>query len=166
MSNVEKRLKAAGLSLPSRPAKPVGIYVPAVRSGNLLFVSGHGPLRTDGTLMRGRVGDDISVEQAAEAARVTGLSMLATVKVALGSLDCVARAVKVLGLVRAVPEFTQQPAVMDGFTEVLRIAFGEAGLPARSAIGVASLPEEICVEVEAVFEVRAGRRVPKTGRKS
>jgi enamine deaminase RidA (YjgF/YER057c/UK114 family) len=164
MSNVEKRLKAAGLSLPSRPAKPVGIYVPAVLTGKLLFVSGHGPLRTDWTLIRGRVGDDITVEQAAEAARVTALSMLATVKVALGSLDRVARAVKVLGLVRAVPEFAKQPAVMDGFTEVLRIAFGADALPARSAIGVASLPEQICVEVEAIFEVRAGRKGKSKGK--
>jgi enamine deaminase RidA (YjgF/YER057c/UK114 family) len=158
MSTVEKRLESAGLTIPSRPAKPVGVYVPAVRTGNLLFVSGHGPLRSDWTLICGRVGEDVTVEQAAEAAKVTALSMLATVRVAAGSLDNVARIVKVLGLVRAVPEFTQQPKVVDGFTEVMRIAFGdEHGLPARSAIGVASLPAGICVEVEAIFELHPGK---------
>lgn len=153
-SLAEERLSAANLVLP-RPSKAVGLYAPAVRTGNLLVVSGHGPLKADRTLIRGRVGEDVSVGQAREAARITALNTLATVKQALGSLDGVARAVKVLGLVRAVPEFTGHPKVLDGFTEVLRIAFGEEnGSPARSAIGVASLPEGICIEVESIFEVK------------
>ena len=154
MSNVVARLKSAGLHLP-RPSKPVGLYASAVRSGNLLFVSGHGPLKEDRTLICGRVGETISVEQAAEAARVTALNTLATVEEYLDSLDDVVRVVKVLGLVRAVPDFTEHPKVLDGFTEVMRTAFGEEnGSPARSAIGVASLPSGICVEVESVFEIR------------
>jgi len=154
MPSVEERLAAAKLILP-KPSKVVGLYAPAVRTGNLLVVSGHGPLKTDRTLICGRVGEDISVEQAREAAAITALNTLATVKQALGSLDHVVRAVKVLGLVRAVPDFTEHPKVIDGFTEVLRIAFGEVdGSPARSAIGVASLPSGICVEVESIFEVK------------
>jgi enamine deaminase RidA (YjgF/YER057c/UK114 family) len=154
MSEVEAQLRAAGFELP-RPSKPVGIYASAVRVGNILIVSGHGPLKADRTLIRGRVGEDIDVDAAHVAARVTALNTLATVKQSVGSLDNVVRAVKVLGLVRAVPDFTQHPKVIDGFTEVLRIAFGNESLPARSAIGVASLPEGICVEVESIFEIRA-----------
>ena len=96
MSEVEARLRAAGMEMP-RPSKPVGIYVSAVRTGNLLVVSGHGPLKADRTLIRGRVGEDVSVEAAVEAARITALNTLATVKQALGSLDNVSRIVKVLG---------------------------------------------------------------------
>lgn len=154
MSQVETNLSAAGLQLP-RPSKPVGLYAPAVRTGNLLVVSGHGPLKADRTLIRGRVGEDIDTAAAAEAARVTALNTLATVKQSLGSLDNVVRIVKVLGLVRAGPEYREHPKVLDGFTEVMRIAFGiENGSPARSAIGVMSLPDGICVEVESIFEVR------------
>ncbi len=154
MSIVEGRLAAAKLELP-RPSKAIGLYAPAVRTGNLLVVSGHGPLKADRTLICGRVGEDVSIEQARHAAAVTALNTLATMKVALGSLDNVVRAVKVLGLVRAVPDFTEHPKVIDGFTEVLRIAFGETdGSPARSAIGVMSLPQGICVEVESIFEVK------------
>jgi enamine deaminase RidA (YjgF/YER057c/UK114 family) len=150
----EERLRDAGITLP-KPSKPVGIYTPAVRAGSLLFVSGHGPLRADRTLIRGRVGETISALDASEAARVTAINMLATVKTTLGSLDKVTRVVKVLGLVRAIPDFTDQPRVIDGFSDVMRIAFGaEAGLGARSAIGVASLPDGICVEVEAIFEIQ------------
>lgn len=138
-----------------RPSKAVGIYVPAVRSGNWLVVSGHGPLTADRKLIRGRVGEDLDVSAARDAARLTALNTLATVKKALGSLENVVRVVKTLGLVRAIPEFTEQPKVIDGFSDVLRVAFGdELGLGSRSAIGVASLPDGICVEVETIFEVR------------
>jgi enamine deaminase RidA (YjgF/YER057c/UK114 family) len=154
MSQAEINLKAAGLELP-RPSKAIGIYLPAVRTGNLLVVSGHGPLKADRTLIRGRVGEDVDTAAAAEAARITALNTLATVKKSLGSLDQVVKIVKVLGLVRAVPDFRDHPKVLDGFTDVMRIAFGEEhGLPARSAIGVFSLPDGICVEVESIFEVR------------
>jgi len=151
---VEARLIAANLQLP-RPSKAIGIYAPAVRSGNLLFISGLGPLKPDRTLVRGRVGETISLADAAEAAQITALNTLATVQQALGSLDNVVRVVKVLGFVRAVPEFTEHPKVLDGFTGVMRVAFGEInGLPSRSAIGVHSLPDGICVEVESIFEVK------------
>jgi enamine deaminase RidA (YjgF/YER057c/UK114 family) len=153
MSQAELNLKAAGMELP-RPSKAIGIYAPAVRTGNLLVVSGHGPLKADRSLIRGRVGEDVDTAAAAEAARITALNTLATVKKSLGSLDQVVKIVKVLGLVRAVPEFRDHPKVLDGFTDVMRIAFGEQnGLPARSAIGVYSLPDGICVEVESIFEV-------------
>ena len=152
---VEARLLEVGLALP-RPSKPVGMYASAVRTGNLLFVSGHGPLKADRTLIRGRVGETLTILEASEAARITAMNMLATVKAAVGSLDKVVGVVKVLGLVRAVPDFTDQPRVIDGFSEVMRIAFGDpAGMSARSAIGAASLPDGICVEVEAIFEIRA-----------
>jgi len=154
MSEVESRLSAAGFKLP-RPSKAIGLYVPAVRTGALLFLAGHGPLRADRTLIRGRVGESVSVAEATEAAAITALNSLATIKQSLGTLDNVVRAVKVLGLVRATPDFTDHPKVLDGFTQILQIAFGEsAGSPARSAIGVASLPDGICVEVESIFEVR------------
>jgi enamine deaminase RidA (YjgF/YER057c/UK114 family) len=149
---VETRLQAAGIELP-RPSKAIGIYAPACHSGNLLFVAGHGPLKPDRTLICGRVGDDIDVATAAQAARVTAINTLATLKKYLGSLDHVVRPLKVLGLVRALPDFTEQPKVIDGYSDVLRIAFGDENLPARSAIGVASLPGGICVEVEAIFEI-------------
>ena len=153
MSKAEENLAAKGFVLP-RPSKAIGLYVPTVLSGKLLVVSGHGPLKADRTLMRGRVGEDVDLATAIEAARITALNTLATVKKTLGDLDQVARAVKVLGLVRAVSDFTEHPKVLDGFTGILRIAFGDAaGSPARSAIGVASLPDRICVEVESMFEI-------------
>lgn len=152
MSTPEDRLRERGWELP-RPSKAIGIYVPAVRTGNLLVVSGHGPLTADRQLIRGCVGRDLDVAAARDAARITALNVLATVKKSLGSLDQVVRAVKVLGLVRAIPEFTEHPKVIDGFTEVLQVAFGDAGLPSRSAMGMASLPDGICVEVESMFEV-------------
>jgi enamine deaminase RidA (YjgF/YER057c/UK114 family) len=154
---VEARLKAAGIELP-RPSKAIGIYAPATHSGNLLFVAGHGPLKPDRTLICGRVGEDIDIAQATEAARVTAINTLATLKKYLGSLDHAIRPLKVLGLVRAVPDFTEHPRVIDGFSDVLRIAFGDEHLPARSAIGVASLPQGICVEVESIFEIDANFR--------
>jgi len=153
VSTPESRLLEKGWELP-RPSKAIGIYAPAVRTGNLLVVSGHGPLTADRQLIRGCVGRDLDVAAARDAARITALNVLATVKKSLGSLDDVVRAVKVLGLVRAIPEFTEHPEVIDGFTEVLQVAFGENGLAARSAMGMASLPDGICVEVECMFEVR------------
>jgi len=160
MSLVEENLRAAGMELP-RPSKAIGLYVPALRTGILLVVSGHGPLTADRKLICGRVGEDVDLATAVDAARLTALNTLATVNKALGSLDNVVRVVKVLGFVRAVPDFTDHPKVLDGFTRVLQIAFGEAsGAPARSAIGVASLPDGICVEVESIFEVLDGPLAP------
>jgi enamine deaminase RidA (YjgF/YER057c/UK114 family) len=151
-SIVEAKLNAAKIQIPP-PAMPTGIYTLATSFGNLLFLAGHGPLRPDKTLICGRVGEAIDTAGAYAAARVTAINSLATIKHYLGSLDHVVRPLKVLGLVRAIPEFTQQTKVIDGYTDVLRIAYGNENLPARSAIGVASLPEGICVEVEAIFEI-------------
>lgn len=150
---VEERLRAAGLELP-RPSKPIAIYVPAVVSGSLLFVSGHGPLTPDRKLICGVLGKDMDVAAGAKAAQVTALNMLATVKATLGTLDRVKRLVKTFALVRGTPEFGDQPKVVNGFSDVMRTAFGEEfGVGARSAMGTSNLPEGICVEVEAVFEI-------------
>src|SRR5690606_32333906 len=118
------------------------------------YTSGHGPLKPDKTLITGCVGIDLSVEEGFNAARQTGLATLATLRAELGSLDRVVRLVKTLGLVRCTPEFTDQPAVINGFSELMRDVFGpEAGIAARSAVGAISLPAGMSVEVEAVFEI-------------
>ena len=149
--------RAAGIALPA-PLQPVGAYLPAVRTGDLVFVSGVGPVHPDGTVVTGRVGtgpDDMPPEQAREAARLTGLLLLAALQAELGDLDRVERVVKLLGFVRCAPEFTAQPAVIDGCSAVLVEVLGEAGRGARSAVGVLALPFGIPVEVEAVVQVRA-----------
>jgi enamine deaminase RidA (YjgF/YER057c/UK114 family) len=149
------RLKALGITLPPAPA-PVGVYVPAVRVGNLLFVSGHGPADLpDGTRPLGKVGGNLTLAQGKDSARQTGLNVLTSVQGALGSLDRVVRVVKVLGMVNVAPGFTEMPAVINGFSELMVDVFGkERGTGARSAVGMASLPQNIPVEVEAIFEVR------------
>jgi enamine deaminase RidA (YjgF/YER057c/UK114 family) len=151
--SAERRLVELGLRLPPPPPQTPTI-VPAVRTGNLLFLSGHGPRREDGTSITGKVGADLTVEQGYEAARVTAMNILAVVRQTLGSLDEVVRVVKVLGMVNATPDFTQQPRVINGFSEVLIDLFGDAGRGARSAVGVGSLPVNWAVEIEAIFEVR------------
>jgi enamine deaminase RidA (YjgF/YER057c/UK114 family) len=126
-----------------------------VIAGNLAFVSGHGPLKTDGSLIRGRVGDDLDVESGKAAARQTGLAILATLRTGLGSLDRVKRVVKVLGMVHCTPDFAEHPEVINGCSELFRDLFGEEhGVGARSAVGMASLPRNIAVEIEAIFEIR------------
>jgi len=147
----EARIKELGLALPT-PPKPAFVYKSAVQVGNLLYVSGHGPWQGDGYIA-GKVGVDVSAEQAKEAARVTGLAILATVRRELGSLDRVVRTIKTLGMVNAIPEFTEHPAVINGFSELLREVFGDAGVGARSAVGMGSLPGNIPVEIEVIFEV-------------
>jgi enamine deaminase RidA (YjgF/YER057c/UK114 family) len=129
-------------------------YKPAVRVGNLLYVSGHGPLKPDGKLIEGRVGADLNLQQGKDAARVVGLAILATVRNTLGSLDKVKRLVKTLGMVNCTPDFRDQPLVINGFSELMAEVFGDdAGVGARSAVGMGSLPSQIPVEVECVFEV-------------
>lgn len=147
----EARIKELGLALPT-PPKPAFVYKSAVQVGNLLYVSGHGPWQGDGYIA-GKVGVDVSAEQAKEAARVTGLAILATVRRELGSLDRVVRTIKTLGMVNAVPEFADHPAVINGFSELLREVFGDSGVGARSAVGMGSLPGNIPVEIEVIFEV-------------
>lgn len=152
-SKPETRIQELHLQLPN-PPKPVAKYKPAVREGNVLYVSGHGPLKVDGKLIEGRVGKDLTLEQGKEAARVTGLAILATVRNTLGSLDKVKRLIKTLGMVNATPEFRDHPQVINGFSELMAEVFGEDnGVGARSAVGMGSLPGNIPVEVECIFEI-------------
>jgi enamine deaminase RidA (YjgF/YER057c/UK114 family) len=152
--SAEERLKALGIELPSAP-KPIAVYVPAVRVGNLLFVSGTGPTKPDGTMVRGKVGGDLALADGYAAARLVGLSTLGTVRATLGSLDAVVRLVKVLGMVNCTPTFGDQPKVINGFSELMVQVFGEKnGKAARSAVGMGSLPNNIAVEIESIFEVR------------
>jgi enamine deaminase RidA (YjgF/YER057c/UK114 family) len=129
-------------------------YSTAIRTGDLLYVSGTGPLRPDGTYVEGRLGANMDIADGQRAARLAGLAMLATVKAHEGSLDHVARIVKVLGFVLCTPEFRDPPQVMNGFSDLMVEIFGNAGLAARSAVGASSLPSGIAVEVEAIFEMR------------
>jgi enamine deaminase RidA (YjgF/YER057c/UK114 family) len=149
----EVRFAALNLELPPAP-KAVGVYRPVVELNGLLYLSGHGPLRPDGTLIKGRVGDDLDVAAGYQAARQTGLAILATLRKHCGNLDAIARLVKTFGLVQATPAFTEHPAVINGFSELMRDLFGEEhGIAARSAVGAASLPAGMAVEVEAIFEL-------------
>ncbi|QDT56119.1 Endoribonuclease L-PSP [Caulifigura coniformis] len=148
----EARIAELKLQLPN-PPKPGGVYKPVVQVGNVCYVSGHGPLKVDGTLITGKVGAEVTEEQAKEAARITGLALLASLRAHLGSLDRVVQLVKSLGMVNAVPEFGRHPAVINGYSELMRDIFGENGVGARSAVGMGSLPGNISVEIEAIFEV-------------
>ncbi|MEC8474043.1 MAG: RidA family protein [Planctomycetota bacterium] len=151
--SADQRLKQIGVELPPAP-KPMGIYKPIVICGNMAYLSGHGPLKVDKTLITGRLGLDMDVEAGYEAARTTGLAMLATLESELGSLNRVKRLVKLLGLVRSTDNFGEQPAVINGCSELFRDIFGEdAGVAARSALGTNSLPGGIAVEIEAIFEI-------------
>ena len=143
---------AMTLQLPT-PYPPAGQYVPAVRAGDLVFLSGAGPVRPDGSLVTGKVGGTVDPETARDAARLTGLQLLAHLAAEVGGLDRVVRVVKVLGMVNCAPGFTALPAVIDGCSDVLVEALGDAGRGARSAVGMAELPFGICVEVEAVVQV-------------
>jgi enamine deaminase RidA (YjgF/YER057c/UK114 family) len=153
--SMSQRPAGRHITLPE-PLQPFGLYVPAVRTGNLVFLSGAGPVRPDGTLVTGRVGTDegdLSPALARDAARLTGLRLLAALRAELGGLDRVERVVKLLGFVQCTPDFTGQPAVIDGCSELLVEVLGEAGRGARSAVGVTALPFGIPVEIEAVVQV-------------
>jgi enamine deaminase RidA (YjgF/YER057c/UK114 family) len=149
----ELRLKELQIELPP-PARSLGVYRPVVIVGGLAYLSGHGPIGADGTAICGRLGDDLDKEAGYEAARRTGMAMLASLRQRFGSLDGVRRLIKTTGFVQATPEFREHPAVINGFSELMRDVFGpEAGVAARSAVGVASIPAGWAVEIEAVFEV-------------
>lgn len=153
--HAERKLEALGLSLPPIP-QPVANYVPLVRTGNLLFVSGHGPgVVTDGKLsfIQGKLGKDLDVEQGYDAARQVMLNVLQSVKQELGDLDKVKRVVKLLGFVNCTPDFPDQPKVINGASDLLVELFGERGRHARSAVGMQQLPFGIAVEIEMVVEV-------------
>jgi enamine deaminase RidA (YjgF/YER057c/UK114 family) len=149
----ESRFAALNLTLPTAP-KPVAVYRPLVVSGAHAYVSGHGPLCADGSMIKGVVGRDLDLAAGKAAARQTGLAILATLRSQLGSLDRVKRIVKVLGMVNTAPDFYDHPLVINGFSELMAEVFGEeAGIGARSAVGMGPLPGNIAVEIEAIFEL-------------
>jgi len=151
--SAESRLAELKLELPPVP-KPAGVYKPIVVSGNMAYMSGHGPLKADKTMLTGRIGTDVDLEAGIKAARQTGLALLATLRDHLGSLDHVVRVVKVLGMVNCTPDFTQHPKVINGCSELFRDIWGEDhGVGARSAVGMGSLPGNITTEIEAIFEL-------------
>lgn len=151
--NAETKLIELALELPP-PPKPVAVYVPIVFVDDMAYVSGHGPLRSDGSYITGRVGADMDQKAGYAAARQTGLAILATLRSALASLDRVRRVVKVFGMVNCTPEFTGHPAVINGCSELFAEVFGrEAGIAARSAVGMNSLPLHTAVEIEAIFQI-------------
>lgn len=151
---VEQRLKELGIEL-TRPTTPVGSYVNAVRTGNLLYIAGKGPGLPGKPLPVGKLGRDFSIDQGYGFARETGLSILATLKEELGDLDRVKRIVKVLGMVNATSEYGSQPEVINGCSDLFVEVFGERGRHARSAVGMGSLPRGIPVEIEVIVEVEA-----------
>ncbi|MSQ13782.1 MAG: RidA family protein [Dehalococcoidia bacterium] len=148
----EERLKQLGLQLPPAPT-PAASYVTFVQAGTLVFTSGHIPVRADGSRITGKVGAGLTVEQGADAARVVGLSLLATLRANLGSLDRVKRVVKLVGMVNTAPGFTEHSRVINGCSDLLVEVFGEAGRHVRSSVGMTSLPFDVAVEIEAVVEV-------------
>ncbi len=154
MTNPERRLVELGIELPPAP-KPMGTYVPGVQVGNLLFMSGLGPRRADGSMIQGKLGAGLTIEQGREAARLVALNMLANIRATLGSLDRVERVVKTLGMVNSAPDFDQHPKVIDGYADLFVEVFGpDRGRGARSAVGMAALPMQIAVEVETILQVR------------
>jgi enamine deaminase RidA (YjgF/YER057c/UK114 family) len=151
--SAESRLHELKLELPPAP-KPVGVYKPVVIAGNFAYVSGHGPLKSDKTMITGRVGADLDLAAGKAAARQVGLTILASLRDQLGSLDRVQRVIKVLGMVNCTPDFLEHPAVINGCSELFAAVFGpDHGVGARSAVGMGSLPTNIAVEIEAIFEI-------------
>jgi enamine deaminase RidA (YjgF/YER057c/UK114 family) len=152
--NAEARLVELKLELPPAP-KPMAVYRPIVIVGHLAYVSGHGPLKPDKTLILGRVGEDLELEAGKLAARQVGLAILATLRAELGTLDRVKRVIKLLGMVNCAPDFREHPAVINGCSELFADVFGkENGIGARSAVGTGSLPGNIAVEIEGIFEIQ------------
>ncbi|HCZ37561.1 MAG TPA: hypothetical protein DHV26_16700 [Cytophagales bacterium] len=148
----DKKLKELGIELYT-PTKPMANYVKAVRTGNLIFLAGHGPTKADGSNITGKVGADLTTEQGYEAAKQTAISILSTLKGELGDLNKVKRVVKVLGMVNCTDNFIDQPKVINGFSDLMVAVFGEKGKHARSAVGMNSLPSNIAVEIEIIVEV-------------
>lgn len=152
-TRLNEKLAELGMTMPPAPA-PKGLYKPVVALGNLLYTSGHLPTRPDGQLVTGRVGESLDVQAGYDAARLAALGILASLRKELGTLDRVRRVVKVLGVVNCTPEFTQQPAVINGCSELLAHVFGpDAGVGVRSALAAPTLPLGAAVEIEAVFEI-------------
>ena len=153
MNTADQNFAALGLNLPPAP-KPMGVYKPCLIDGNHLYVSGHGTVQDDGTLIIGRIGDTMNTEEGKVAARQVGLAILATIKASLGSFDKVKRVVKVLGMVNCTPEFDKHPFIINGCSELFAKVWGDDnGVGVRSAVGMGSLPGNIPVEIEALFEL-------------
>ncbi len=151
MSTPEQKIKELGLKLPPAP-KAIAVYKTALKVGNLVFISGHGPLREDKTLITGRVGQDLSLDEGKLAARQVGLAILATLRETFGSLDKIDRLVKTLGMVNSTNDFLDHPKVINGFSELMAEVFGpDAGIGTRSAVGMNVLPGNIAVEIECQF---------------
>jgi enamine deaminase RidA (YjgF/YER057c/UK114 family) len=150
--DVYTRLEELGITLPE-PATPVANYVTARTSGKLVFLSGHGPRTPDGQLVTGKIGQELTLEEGYKAARLTGLNLLASLQQEIGDLNRVNRFIKVLGMVNAAPSFTDMPRVINGFSDLMVEIFGETGKHARSAVGMASLPANIPVEIEMIVEI-------------
>ena len=148
----EAKLEALGIVLPAAPS-PVANYVNGVQTGNLIFLAGKGPKRADGSEVSGKLGKDLNIEQGYEAARLTAINQMAVLKAMLGDLSRVKRVVKVLGMVNSDPDFIEQPAVINGFSDLIVEVFGERGRHARAAVGMASLPRGQTVEIEMIVEV-------------
>jgi enamine deaminase RidA (YjgF/YER057c/UK114 family) len=153
MNTADQNFAALGLNLPPAP-KPLGVYKPYLIDGKYLYVSGHGTVQNDGTLIIGRIGDTITPEEGKLAARQVGLAILATIKANLGSFDKVKRVIKVLGMVNCTPGFEKHPFIINGCSELFAKVWGEDnGIGVRSAVGMGSLPDNIPVEIEALFEL-------------
>ena len=152
MSTIEDKLTTLGLELPSQ-GPPVGNFVSAVRTGNLVFVSGHGPYKDGQYIYRGKLGEDVDAATGYEAARLVMLNCLAGLKAEIGDLDRVARVVRVFGMVNSTPDFAEQPQVINGASDLLTEIFGDRGKHARAAVGMVALPMDIGVEIEMVVEV-------------
>ena len=153
LTNTNNILKDMNLTLPPAP-KPLGVYKPCLQIGNLLYLSGHGPVQNDGSLIIGRIGNDMDTEEGKKAARQVGLTMLATIVQNIGSLNKIKRVIKVLGMVNCTPDFEKHPYIINGCSELFSAIWGEEnGIGVRSAVGMGSLPDNIPVEIEAVFEL-------------
>jgi len=153
MKTAEENFAALGLTLPPAP-KPLGVYKPCLVDGKYLYLSGHGTVKEDGSLIIGRIGVDMDIEAGKLAARQVGLAMLATIKANIGSLNKVKRVIKVLGMVNATADFERHPYVINGCSELFAAVWGEEnGIGVRSAVGMGSLPDNIPVEIEAMFEL-------------
>lgn len=150
--NIDDRLKELNIQL-TTPKPPTANFVKTVRVGNLVYTSGHGPDRAEGGPVTGRLGADLTLEQGQEAARLTGISLLSSLKAEIGDLSKVKRVVKVLGMVQSTPEFKDQPKVMNAFSDMMVAVFGDKGKHARSAVGMAALPGNIAIEIEMIVEV-------------
>ncbi|MEJ7738922.1 MAG: RidA family protein [Chitinophagaceae bacterium] len=153
MQTPEQAITSLGIFLPPAP-KPLGVYKPCLLDGKYLYVSGHGPVKMDGSLITGRIGENMSKEEGKHAARQVGLTILSTIKANLGSLDKVNRVIKVLGMIACIPDFKEHPFIVNGCSELFAQVWGEDnGIGVRSAVGMSSLPGNIPVEIEALFQI-------------